>query len=173
MTSPTNSGGDASSTPSPLEVRAEAVGDELDAFERASGLPGACPAEVENESRRLLALPPAALKRLTAAECGEAAFTLMQFAFYVQRAVNRQQARARWADESIRRMVAPRLGAVAGHSMDERRLLAVRESDAATRADRLRVEALLRLDRLSYLAGRVHEVARALMSLQKTRLGEP
>jgi hypothetical protein len=48
-------------------------------------------------------------------------------------------------------------------------LLAIRNDDAALKVDGLRIKAQLRIDRISYMATRVENVAKALLDLQQTK----
>lgn len=144
----------------------------LDEYERSLGLPPAFAAEVEQEATRLLNLPPAVLRKMSAEECGAAAFTLRQFARHLQRSVNREQARVAWCEENIDAIIAKEVHKYAGASFVERKLKAVRESEAAAAVDRLRVHAKLRVERVSFLAAKVGDEAEALKSLQFTKRGE-
>jgi hypothetical protein len=85
--------------------------------------------------------------------------------------VNREQARVRWAEEAVKRIIANKLrGAGSTYcSYEERKLLAIRNDDAALKVDGLRIKAQLRIDRISYMATRVENVAKALLDLQQTK----
>ncbi len=141
----------------------------LDAWERSMGLPADCPAAVEVEATRLLQLDPDSLRVMTAAQCGEAAYSLELFALYLQKAANREQARLTRADERLARILPPLLSQRREYMLEERRLHAVAASPEARAVDALRAEARIRLDRLAYLASRVSALARILTELQKTR----
>ncbi len=163
MTSPTSNGGSESSTLCDERfVKAAAY---LDAFELSLGLPRACPAGVVNEASRLLALEPGLLSRMSCAQCAEGAFVLAQYAFFLQRSLNEQQAALRYANSLMKRGAAPFLASVSGYSMEERMLGAVGLSPEADRASREAIRAQLKLDRLSFLAVSVQAVCKTLTSL--------
>lgn len=153
------------------EERLEQLSNDLDDYARSLGFPGKLPAEVESEVARLLALTPGQLSRLSAIECSEGAFLLCRFATHLQNALNREQARLRWAEECIRKIIAPHLAQQKGYSFEERKLLAVRDNDAASNIDTLRVKAQLRIERVSYLSNKVENMARSLMALAQSKRG--
>lgn len=144
----------------------------LDEYEAGLGLPGMGFPEVEQEAQRLLTLSPAVLVKMTAVQCGEAAYCLRQFGFHLQRATNREQGRVSWAEESIKKAIAKSINQYKGVSFDERKMQAVRDNDAASKLDSIRVHAKLRLERVSHLAIRVSEMAKSLESLQFSKKGE-
>jgi hypothetical protein len=144
---------------------------ELDGWEASLGLPR-LPPECSSEASRLLSLPPEAIRKLSGPECSEAAVLLMSYAVFLQRAAGREQSRARWAEESIRRITAVNAASQKGFSYQERLALAVRESPAASELDRARVMALSRLDRIVYVSTKVEGLARAFMSMASGRRNE-
>ncbi len=152
-----------------VEERAEALDNLLAEYEERLGVGAVFHPEGEAESKRLVGMPPSQLHKMTAEECGEAAYTLRQFAYHLQKAANRELARVNWANESIRRVIATIVAHTRGASAEERRALAIREDDVATKYDVIRVLAQTRIDRLSFLGIRVSEMARSLEALQQTK----
>ena len=119
----------------------------LDAWEGELALPKIS-LEVENEARRLLGLSPTELKQMDAFACGEAAYVLTQFAFFLQRAVNKETARIRWVACAFPKLKNP---------------------ESVRRANDIRSESQIRKDRISFLAASVSEAARAMMAMQTTK----
>lgn len=167
MTNQTNPGPNESSA----EARLSQVTDSLDGYAENLGLPKTLAGTVENEVGRLLDMAPEVLWKLSGTECGEAAFLLTRFAMHLQNAVNREQARVRWSEESVKKIIAPTVGQQKGYSYEERKMAAIRENDAATKIESLRVKAQLRIDRISYLSAKVESLAKALISLQQSKRG--
>ncbi len=161
----------SSSGPS-ASVRSAEAGEALDRFASAVGLPVVLPPGVEDEARRYLDLGPESLRKLSGSDCGEGAYMLERLALHIQDACNREAARVRWADETVRKLIAPRLAEQRAYSFEERRLLAVGTDPEAARVDALRVKAQLRVDRVSYMAGKVEAMARTLMALQQSKRGK-
>jgi len=152
-----------------IEERLKEVEGELDEFENACSLPAKCPFEVENESKRLLELVPSVLKSMTATQCGEASYTLQQFSFYLQKAVNKEQSRIAWAEECIKRIISSAINQVNGKSYDERKTKAIVQNDAASKLDKIRVESQSRLNRISFLSQKVEMLAKAMIQVQSSR----
>lgn len=126
--------------------------------------------EVEVEATLLLALTPARLKTLTATQCGEAAFTLEQFSYHLQRCINRERTRVAFADENIRRLIAK--FRPAGYSWDERRAAGVACSEMAAQFDALRVHAQNRVNRIDFVSGKIDAMVKTLLALQQTKRGK-
>jgi hypothetical protein len=172
MTNPTNSGETDSLLPTSAEQRLIELDEILDQYEHVVGLPACIANEVEVEGTRIYNLSPAVLKKFTAVECGEAAFVLRQFASHIQRSANREQARVTWAEESIKKIIAKTVNQYKGVSFEERKLQAVRDNDAASKLDAIRVRAKLRLERLAYMSSKIGDQAKSLESLQYAKRGE-
>lgn len=141
----------------------------LDIFEEKLGLPRDCPIALETRAREILTWEPSTYSHLAPEEYGEAALALMQFAFYLQRAVNREQGRVHYAEEQVRKLVGQRLGEHGGSSWEERRLATIYGNAQIAELEAGRVRAQLRLDRIAYLATRVDAVARMLLTQQQLR----
>lgn len=141
----------------------------LEQYEESLGLPAF--EFAENEVKRFLTLPFSALKKLDYEQCAEGVFVLEQFGFHLQRAVNREQSRIRWATESIDKMISGRLHQQPGFKFEERKLQAIRGDDAAQKLDAIRMEHQLKLDRILYVSNRVESVAKALTGLRQAKYG--
>lgn len=141
----------------------------LDEFEGSLGLPDKCPISVETEATRLLLLEPSEVRALTCQECGEGAYVLEQFSLFIQRATNREQARVHRSEELLRKLLPSLLRDRREYMLDEKKMMAIAESPRAIELERLRVEAVLRLDRLAYMAARISSVSKLLLNLQQTK----
>ena len=79
----------------------------LDEYEQGMGLPNyiteGLPAEELNE---YLTMSRDVLEKVTPDQCGEIAYRLSQFAFHVQRTINREIARYNWSDDKIKEVIA-------------------------------------------------------------------
>lgn len=127
------------------------------------------PEELYGEAKRLLYLPKSERDTMTSEQCYDAALVLSQFAFQCQRVLNRVNARAKWAEDKMRRTVAPVLEQYApagGYTkFEEKMLKAVADNDHARRLDYLRAESQLKaadVDHLPFLAGNVAKMYLAL-----------
>lgn len=137
----------------------------LDRFEAQVGLGKArSSSSMDDEIDNLLNLEPEQIRRMSTIECAESAYILDEFAFHLQRALNKNQSLANWAEARINRIIAPLLSTMPGYSPSERNQQAVYSNDAARETQTIRISAQLKADRLSYLAGRVSSLA--------TRMGD-
>ncbi len=125
----------------------------------------------ENQVKKFLTMPFSDLRKLDCEDCAEGVFVLEQFAFHLQRAVNREQERVRWATESIHKNIAGRLHQQKGFAFDERKLQAIRGDEAAEKLDAIRAEHQRRLDRISFVSNKVADVAKALTGLRQAKYG--
>lgn len=141
----------------------------LDKFEGGLGLPQECPKGIEVAATKVLCLTPEQVQKLTPEECWEDAVILQQFAFFLQKAANREQSRMNWAKESVDKAIGPHLAQQTAYMYEERRLCAIRNNDAAEKYEQIRVQAKVRLDRVAYLATRADALARTLMVKQQRR----
>jgi len=142
----------------------------MDAFEDGLGIPLGGPNEqAQDEVKRLLSLGTVDLTQMNEDQCGEAAVVLMNFAFHLQRCTNREQARANWAEETLKKIISKTLPRQSGGSYEERRLLAVSASEQADSLDRTRIRARAKADALAFQAQRIDSLSKALMALKQTR----
>lgn len=151
---------------------AELVDKRLDEFEENTGLQKSIiREETENEVAKLLTMTPGDLREMDAVACAEAAVLLEEFAFHIQRAENRQKTRVNWANARIEKMIAPNLHKQPGYSHEERRAKAISQDDAAMATEQERLNAAVRLDRISYLSNRISTMAKRLAELASMKRG--
>lgn len=105
-------------------------------------------------------------------ECGEAAIILLFFSAHLQRAINKEMTRVRWADERIKRLIAHRLSFQKGYGFEERRLTAIQENGEAQKLEQIRVHALIRQDKIGFLANKVEALSKAFGWLQQSKRGQ-
>lgn len=106
---------------------------------------------------------------MTTQDCGEAAYVLEQFALFVQRATNKEQARAHRCEELLRKLLPSLMKDRREYMLDEKKMMAVASSPQAMDLERARVDAVLKLDRLAYMAARISAVAKLFVNLQQTK----
>lgn len=156
----------------PLSSRESATktDETLDKFEKHCGL-GEFKLHqmVENEAQRLLNLGPEELKRLSATECSEGAFILESFSIHLQRAINREKARATWSDARITRLISSFVHEMPAYTPSERRNMAIRSNDAAKETEAIRVSAQVKCERLEYLPARVSSLAKYLDNISHAK----
>lgn len=154
---------------STIDSRLEQLEKILDEYENSVGMKLDFTQDDVNENESLLAVSLSRAKNLTPRECGEYAVALQRYATYLQKLINKEQSRVTWAEESIKKIIAPRLQQQRGSSYEERKMSAIRENDAAQKLDRIRVNAQIRINRLGFLPTRIDAIARALGNMQQRR----
>lgn len=153
---------------STMEKRLEDLDKILDEYEVRLGISQqTLEANEQSVTNEVVNMAYSQLQKLSPRDCGEKAFVLQRYALHIQRAINREQTRVRWTEENIRALITPRLTQQRGTSFEERRLLAIREDDAAKKLDSIRVKAQLRIERLSFLTNRIDSMAKALLNIQQ------
>ena len=144
----------------------------MDEFEAGAGLrKSSLREETENEVAELLTMTPGELRDMDAVACVEAAVILEEFALHIQRAENYQKTRVNWANARIEKMIAPNLHKQPGYSHEERRAKAISLDDAAMATEQERLNAALRIDRISYLCNRISTMAKRLAELASLKRG--
>lgn len=109
------------------------------------------------------------LEKLSPEDCAQISYRLCQFAFHVQRTLNRELARHNWADESIKDTIADEINNYKGYGYVEKSLQAIKHNDKATSLHKIKKYAKQRSDRLQYLAGNIKNLSDILLSIQKSK----
>jgi hypothetical protein len=139
----------------------------LDEYEQSIGFPkyrsGGLP---EEELQGYINMDRSAIEKLTAADCSEVSLRLTQFAFHVQRTINRESARYNWADDLIKDVIADELNNYKGYGYLEKSGQAIKHNEKASALNNIRRYAKQRIDRLSYLANCIKNLSENLQSVQ-------
>jgi hypothetical protein len=138
----------------------------LDEYETKQGLPVGQP---HREAERYLNINHKELSKMSPEECGEAAVVLAQYAFHLQRSYNAELSRINWSADNVSRTISDEIQQYRASSLEERRQLAIRGNEYASKLDQIRTWAQARADRLSYLSSRVEFLAKSMMELQQTK----
>jgi hypothetical protein len=149
-----------------LEQKLNQLDAALDKYEKSKGLPDVVP---HGEAQQYLNINQAQLAKLTPEQCGEAAVMVAQFGFHLQKVYNREIGVINWCEDCIQRTITPELKQYNAPSADERKRLAIRGNEYASKLQRLKSIAQARVDRLSYLPAKVEWLSRTLLELQQTK----
>jgi len=143
----------------------------LDEYESGIGLPkyssGLLP---ETELNTYLSMNRDELEKLTPEDCGQISYRLGQFAFHIQRTINREIARNNWADDTIKVVIADDINNYKGYGYVEKANQAIKHNDKAQSLNKIRIYSKQRTDRLSYLANSVKNLSDILLSIQKIKM---
>lgn len=126
-----------------------------------------------NEVERYLKLGTVERRKLDPREAAEASLVLTQQAAYIQTEINRHVAVQDWCVEQIDGIISKTINNYGTQYTPKelKRKAAVRESDAATKLERIRLHAQLRINTLNYLPTYLHKVAQSYEALARTFIG--
>jgi hypothetical protein len=143
----------------------------LDEYENSIGL-NSYQANIfsEEELNGYLHMTRDELEKTTPEICGEIAYRLGQFAFHIQRSINREISRINWADETIKDIIADEINNYKGYGYIEKSLQAIKHNDKAAALNKIKKYAKQRSDRLQYLANSVKHLSDIMLSIQKTKV---
>lgn len=111
-----------------------------------------------------------AIEKLGPEDCAQISYRLAQYAFFLQRTLNREIARHNWAEESIKETIADEINNYKGYGFLEKSLQAIKHNDKASSLNKIKKYAQQRMDRLSYLANSVKNLSDILLSVQRTKV---
>lgn len=143
----------------------------LDEYENKLGLPKYINNNFsEDELNQYLTMNRDMLEKLTPEDCGQISYRLGQFAFHVQRTINRETARLNWSESSIKEVIADQINNYKGYGYLEKSLQAIKGNDKAQALQNISKYAQQRIDRLSYIANSINNLSNILLSIQKNKV---
>lgn len=110
------------------------------------------------------------IEKLSPEDCAQISYRLAQYAFFLQRTLNREIARHNWAEESIKETIADDINNYKGYGFLEKSLQAIKHNEKALSLSKIKRYAQQRMDRLSYLANNVKNLSDIILSVQKTKV---
>jgi len=152
----------------------EAIDKALDEYEGKIGLPNTITAPGdEDELNEYLNMERNVIEALSSVECASIAVRLQQFAFYIQRLLNRETARANWANATLASAVAPKLNSYDKYAKYEVKVeLAASENNYVSKLLSISKYAERRKDRLFYLASSIASLSKALEGVKQAKISE-
>lgn len=110
------------------------------------------------------------IEKLSPEDCAQISYRLAQYAFFIQRTINREIARHNWAEETIKDTIADEINNYKGYGYIEKSLQAIKHNDKAAALNKIKKYAKQRMDRLSYLANSIKNLSDIILSVQKTKV---
>jgi hypothetical protein len=146
--------------------------DILDEYENSIGLGTYSDSHsfTENELNLYFTMNRDAIEKLSPEDCAQISYRLAQYAFFLQRTLNREIARHNWAEENIKETIADEINNYKGYGFMEKSLQAIKHNDKATSLNKIKKYAQQRMDRLSYLANSVKNLSDIMLSVQRTKV---
>ena len=144
----------------------------LDEYESSLALPkySAQYGVSEQEINQYLTMSRDEIEKISPEDCAQISFRLAQFAFHIQRTINREIARHNWSEETIKETIADEINNYKGYGFIEKSLQAIKHNEKANSLNQIRKYAKQRIDRLSYLANSIKNLSDIMMSIQKTKV---
>lgn len=124
----------------------------------------------EDELNHYFSMNRDSIEKLGPEDCAQISYRLAQYAFFLQRTLNREIARHNWAEETIKETIADEINTYKGYGYLEKSLQAIKHNDKASSLNKIKKYAQQRMDRLSYLANSVKNLSDILLSVQRTKV---
>jgi hypothetical protein len=144
----------------------------LDEYEKSISLPEYAQSYgvSEQEMNTYLTMSRDEIEKLSPEDCAQISYRLGQFAFHVQRTINREIARQNWAEESIKETIADEVNNYKGYGYIEKSLQAIKHNDKAQSLSSIKKYAKQRSDRLSYIANSLKNLSDIMLSIQRAKV---
>lgn len=144
----------------------------LDEYEKSISLPEyvAQYGVSEQEINTYLTMSRDEIEKLSPEDCAQISYRLCQFAFHIQRTINREIARQNWADECIKETIADEINNYKGYGFVEKSLQAIKHNDKAQALNNIKKFAKQRADRLSYIANSLKNLSDIMLSVQRAKV---
>ena len=144
----------------------------LDEYESTIGLSKYIEANsfAETELNEYFTMSRDSVEKLTPEDCAQISYRLAQYAFFIQRTLNREIARHNWAEESIKETIADEINNYKGYGFLEKSLQAIKHNEKASGLNKIKKYAQQRMDRLSYLANSIKNLSDIMLSVQRTKV---
>lgn len=134
-------------------------------YEKEIGLP-----QLKNSECGYLDLEPSNIHKMTPEECDEAAISLANYGFYIQRTLSRQKSIAKWLESKIMLAVANELNDYAGYySHAQRQAVAITNNQYAKELEEFRLNTQMKIDLLDGLTFQINQLCRVLLEAKTTK----
>lgn len=143
----------------------------LDEYEKNIGLSSyIADALPEAELQEYLLMSRDIIEKLQPDDCMQIAYRLGQFAFHIQRTINREIARYNWAEENIKEAIADDINNYKGYGYIEKSMQAIKHNEKANALNKIKKYAKQRSDRLSYIANSIKNLSDIILTIAKTKV---
>lgn len=116
---------------------------------------------VPNPIEEYLNMPREQMRRLTHPECREIALCLTQYALFIQRCYNEKMNEYNFVKTELDRTIVSDMQQYQAPTTDERRLLAIRNNEAARKLESQKNLYFYEANQIANLAGLIKEMAKA------------
>ena len=150
----------------------EKIQESLDNYERGLGLLSINTID-SAEINNYFSMTRDQINQLNPLDCNEISTRLIQYAFYIQRQHNVEQSRLSWSNCEILKYACDKTDQVGGQytKFDAKIYLLSKQDEYISRLVAIRDYAQTRIDRLTYLATSIRNLADVFSSCAKTKIG--
>lgn len=152
-----------------IQEKLEKIDALLAEYETSLGLP-AWKENFHSDLTEYISMDRKAMEKLSPNDCAEIAHLLSQYIFHLQRAQNREIARANWAEQGIKQAIAGELSNFRG-SYSQQSDQAIKQNDYAQSLLKLKIGATQRSDRINFLATSIRNIRDDYRNLQQAKRG--
>jgi hypothetical protein len=124
----------------------------------------------EAELQEYLVMSRDVIEKFQPEDCMQIAYRLGQFAFHIQRTINREIARYNWADETIKEVIADDINNYKGYGYIEKSMQAIKHNEKANSLNKIKKYAKQRSDRLSYIANSIKNLSDIILTIARTKV---
>jgi hypothetical protein len=142
----------------------------LDEYESGIGLPKHQPPGTEDELQEFLTWDRKIVEGMSPDQCAGVAYRLAQYSFYLQRELNREEARMKWAKSQLEDTIATELGQYNQYMKHETKVSMIcRENSYAKVIRQIQNKAESRVTRLTYLSAGIRNLSDTMIAVQRTK----
>ena len=126
---------------------------------------------VVDSVKHYMTLSKAQMSGLNQIDCAEASLLINEAAIFVQSETNRYQAKAKWAEECITRLIASKVSHYGTKytPFDYRRQMAIKDNEAAQALEKVRVNCQLCVDEMAFVPTQMRNIAASYAELSNSK----
>jgi hypothetical protein len=154
-----------------VKLAMEKIQEALDDYERSLGLLSTSNID-SAEINGYFTMTRDQINSLSPLDANEIAVRLIQYCIYIQKEHNKEQSRFNWSVAEITKYVSDKLDQISGYVKYENKVyLLAKQDEFLAKLTAIRDYAQVRLDRLTYLATSVRNLADCFINCSRTKLG--
>ena len=148
----------------------DVVNNALDEYESTIGLPSLKSPCEKQELETYFSMNRDQIEKLSAEDCGQIAYRLSQFAFYIQRLHNREQARLTWANNKLSDSISSEINSFDKYMKHEMKVSLLKKTNENVKAVAdIASYAEQRIQRLNFVASSIKSLADVLIYNKRSK----
>jgi hypothetical protein len=143
----------------------------LDEYEKKCGLPPTTQIGSEEELQNYLNMDRNVVEKLSVEDCGNIAYRLKQYSFYIQRLHNKESSREAWVVTQLNDEVAKRIHGYDKYLKYSNKVALIAKDDSYVAVlYKIYSYTKQRVKRLTFLSNSIKDLADTLLSIQRAKL---